>query len=109
LPAGRARPGDYVIGELPDGVAQRPGIATLADTAGRPRRVAVNVDPRESDPSRMSAQEFESAVTRLKDAGAAEARIEARQAEEHQHLWTYALGLMLLTLVAEGLVASRTA
>ncbi len=69
----------------------------------------MNVDPRESDPARLSAAEFEAAVTRLKDAGAAESSIEARQQEDRQHLWRYALGLMIAVLVLEGIVASRTA
>jgi hypothetical protein len=48
-------------------------------------------------------------VARLKDAGAAESSIEARQQEDRQHLWRYALGLMIAVLVLEGMVASRTA
>ena len=92
-----------------------PGIVTLAQTtpagrtAGAARRVAVNVDPREADPARMSIADFQSAVTRLKDAGGSETRVEARQQEDRQHLWQYALALMVLLLAAEGIVASRTA
>ena len=69
----------------------------------------MNVDPRESDPARLSVAEFEAAVTRLKNAGTAESSIEARQQEDRQHLWRYALGLMIAVLVLEGMVASRTA
>ncbi len=72
-------------------------------------RVAVNVDPREADPARISVDEFQSAVTRLKDVGGLETRVEARQQEDRQHLWQYALALMVLLLAAEGLVASRVA
>jgi hypothetical protein len=57
----------------------------------------------------MSIADFQSAVTRLKDAGGSETRIEARQHEDRQHLWQYALALMVLLLAAEGIVASRTA
>ena len=105
----RPRAVEYVIGDVPPGVQPRPGIATVQDLAGRQTRVAVNVDPRESDPARMSADDFQAVVTRLKDAGTSEARIEARQQEEHQHLWQYAVILMLILLAVEGVVASRTA
>ncbi len=71
--------------------------------------MAVNVDPRESDPARMSAADFQSAVARLKDEGISEARVEARQQEERQHLWQYVLATMLGLLVVESAIASRTA
>jgi hypothetical protein len=93
-------------------VKKAPGIATIGDrgrAGGGTRRIAVNVDARESDPARMSVEEFRSAVTRLKDAGGAGARVEARQQEDRQHLWQYAIALMVLLLVAEGLLAARTA
>jgi hypothetical protein len=105
----RPRAGEHLVGDVPPGVPARPGIATLTDAGGRVRRIAVNVDPRESDPSRISADEFQSAVTRLKEAGASRARLEARQQEEQQHLWQYAIIAMLLALAAEGFLASRTA
>jgi hypothetical protein len=110
-----ARPpgGDYLVGDVPPGVPPTPGIATLpvprAAAAGRPRRVAVNVDPRESDPARLSVEEFQSAVTRLKDVGASEARAETGQQEDRQHLWEYVLVMMIAVLAVEGAVASRTA
>ncbi len=113
LAGARPHGGEYFVGEAPAGVAQTPGIASVpaASNAGgdATRRVAVNVDPRESDPARMSVAEFQSAVTRLKEAGASDARVEARQQEDRQHLWQYALALMLLLLAVEGAVASRTA
>jgi hypothetical protein len=105
----RPKAAEYVIGDVPPGVESRPGIATVQDPAGRQTRVAVNVDPRESDPARMSADDFQAVVTRLKDAGTSEARIEARQQEEQQHVWQYALVLILCVLATEGLIASRTA
>jgi len=52
--------------------------------------------------------DFQSAVTRLKEAGTPEARVEARQQEDNQHLWQYALALMAIMLGAEAVVASRT-
>jgi hypothetical protein len=111
LASARAHASDYVIADAPSGVRKAPGIATIpaAGPRGAARQIAVNVDPRESDPVRISVDEFQSAVTRLKDAGGAEARVEARQQEDRQHLWQYAVALMVVLLAAEGMLAARTA
>jgi hypothetical protein len=112
LASARAHASEYFVGDAPAGVKRVPGIVTLADPAvaeSAARRIAVNVDPREADPARMSLEDFQSAVTRLKAAGGVEARIEARQQEDRQHLWQYALALMAVLLAAEGLLAARTA
>ena len=68
----------------------------------------INVDPLESEPARISPAEFESAVTRLKDAGAAETRTAASNRESGQHVWQYLLGAMMVLLAVEGAVAART-
>jgi hypothetical protein len=112
LASARAHASDYLVGDAPVGVKKAPGIATVADArraGGVARRIAVNVDPRESDPARMSADEFRSAVTKLKETAGPAERIEARQQEDRQHLWQYAMALMVLLLVGEGLLAARTA
>ena len=119
LASARAHASDYLVADAPAGVKKVPGFATVGDgragpfgslrAGGTTRRIAVNVDPREADPARLSVEEFTSAVTQLKDAGASEARVEARQQEDRQHLWQYAMALMALLLVAEGLLAARTA
>jgi hypothetical protein len=112
LASARALAVDYLIGDAPAGVKRVPGIASVADSprgAGATRAIAVNVDPRESDPARLSRDEFLSAVTRLKDAGGLETRGEARQQEDRQQLWRYALTVMAFLLAAEGLLAARTA
>lgn len=109
LGSARSRGSDYVVAEVPAGVPAKPGVVSIADRrAAAPRLAAVNVDPRESDPARLTADEFQSAVTQMKDA-ATEARVEARQQEDRQHLWQYAMALMLAALVVEGLLAARTA
>jgi hypothetical protein len=112
LASARAHNVDYLIGDAPAGVRREPGIVTLSDatrTGGRARTIAVNVDPRETDPARLSAAEFQSAVTRLKETGGAETRGEAGEQEDRQQLWRYALAAMALLLAAEGVLASRTA
>ena len=118
ISSGRPHTDEYLVGEAPAGLPRTPGIASLTDRGltavptgqrSRVRRVAINVDPREGDPSRISADEFQAAVTRLKDVGASEARVEATQQEDRQHLWLYVLMVMLAVLALEGAVASRTA
>jgi hypothetical protein len=73
------------------------------------RRIAINVDARESDPARLSQEDFVAAVTHLEVAGPGPLRLEARQQEERQNLWRYVILLMLAALVAESLMAARTA
>jgi Aerotolerance regulator N-terminal/von Willebrand factor type A domain len=110
LGSGRAHAVEYVVADAPAAAKHTPGVVTVpAERPGAaPRTIAVNVDPREADPARLSADDFQSAVTRLKDAGQSDARVEARQQEDRQHLWQYALAVMALLLVGEGWLAART-
>ena len=112
LASAKSHPSDLLVADAPAGVAPRPGVVSLTDNrqegaAGRP--VAINVDAREGDPARLTADEFQAAVTQMKPSATAEARVESRQQEDRQHLWQYALALMVVTLMIEGGVAARTA
>jgi len=109
LSSARPRDGEYLVGDAPPGTPRTPGIAEVPDGAGgtRTRRVAINVDPREGDPGRLTDADFQAAVTRLKDVGAAEARVHANEQEDRQHLWQYVLAAMLIALAVEGVVAAR--
>jgi hypothetical protein len=73
LAATRASRAEYAVGELPGAAGATPGAVPL----GR-RLVAVNVDPRESDPARITADTFRAGITRLNVAAAQQARAEAR-------------------------------
>jgi hypothetical protein len=107
--SGGRRSSDYVIAQVPAGVPPVPGVAPFVSVEGAaPRLVAVNVDPAESDPSRLTADDFQTAVSRLQDGAAVEQRVEARQREESQHLWQYVLALMIAMLIVESAVATRT-
>jgi hypothetical protein len=110
LASARVHAVDYVIADAPAGVRRVPGIVTQTSAANgaASRTIALNVDPRESDPARLSADEFQSAVTRLKDLNTAVTRGEAREQEDQQHLWRYALLAMTVLLAAEGVLAART-
>jgi len=101
---------DYLVADTPAGVPRRPGVHHVtAAVAGQTRQVAVNVDPRESVSARLTPDEFQAAITQMKDADRPAARVEARQQEDTQHLWQYAIALMVITLTVEGLIAARTA
>lgn len=99
----------YLVGSQPTGLPPVPGVRTEAATDGAPPvHVAVNVDPRESDPSRMTPADFQGALVHLKDEGVSQARTAAAADEGQQALWWYALALALAALAAESLVAKRT-
>jgi hypothetical protein len=102
------RRAEYLVAEVPAGVEPKPGIVNLKnEPAGE--IVAVNVDPRESDPQRLTEDEFRSAVTRVKEASRTQGVDSARQTEGRQQLWRYVLAVMLVTLALEGFVAARAA
>jgi hypothetical protein len=103
LAAARVHRSEYFVGDLPGQDGLTPGIVSLSAT----RRVAVNIDPRESDPRRMTADEFRAGVSRLNATAMREARTEAREQENNQRLWQYALFLMVVSLAAEGMLGRR--
>jgi hypothetical protein len=99
----------YLIGAEPAGVPATPGVVLRPSAAGSPpAHVAVNVDPRESNPARMSEADLQAAIVHLKDEGAAQAHATVAADEGRQALWWYALLAALAALVAESLVAKRT-
>jgi hypothetical protein len=105
----RPRTSEYLVGEVPAGIQPVPGVYPLRGASAERRLVAVNVDPAESTPARLSAEEFQTAVTRLKDTAEADRRVETREREDSQHIWRYLLALMIAMLIVESVVATRTA
>ncbi|MGH9329460.1 MAG: vWA domain-containing protein, partial [Vicinamibacterales bacterium] len=97
----RASPRELFVADAPPEVPRAPGIATL----GGGRRVAVNVDPRESDPARMDAANFAAGLGPLRAAAGADRGADVREREASQRYWRYGLMLMLAALVCEGLLA----
>ena len=62
LAGGRSQTARVLVADVPAGVPPTPGFATISRAARasvETRRVAVNVDPRESDLTRMSVDEFQ--------------------------------------------------
>ncbi len=101
----RASRGEYYAGELNQPGADVPGVVTLA---GNPvRSVAINIDPRESDPARTSVDAFRTAVSPLRTRAAARDVEDARGSERAQRLWRYGLAAMLILVVAEGALGRR--
>jgi hypothetical protein len=103
LAATRMPRSEYAVGELPGSAGLMPGAVPL----GAGRRVAVNVDPRESDPAKITADTFRAGIARLNAAAAQQARAQAREREDSQRLWQYGLLLMIVSLAAEGIVGRR--
>ena len=110
----RARtPVDYLIADAPAGVPPRAGHRRAdrrgAGAAARARSRSTSIRA-SRDPARLSADEFrvggDAAEGRR---GGVETRGEAREQEDRQHLWRYALAAMAVLLAAEGVLAARTA
>jgi aerotolerance regulator-like protein/VWA domain-containing protein len=104
----RLRGGEYLVDDVPPGVDAVPGVATV-DGAGGRRRVIVNVNPRESDLARMSADDFQASVARLRQPAAGDVRAELSEQEGRQHVWQYLMAAALLALLTESVVAARAA
>ena len=103
----RTRVAEYLVADVPRGVPAAPGVAAI--DGANPRRVIVNVDPAESQLDRMSAGDFDSAITHLKDSAANEVRADLTEQENRQHTWRYLMGAVVCLLLAEGIVAARAA
>ena len=91
---------ELLVGDAPPGVEPRPG-TVVEPASGGP--LVLNVDPRESDPSRLTAEEFRSRIRRSAAPGdtAAPAPADAAGREAEQRYWWYLLLAMAVVLVAE--------
>ena len=101
----RREPSSFAVGDAPAGAPRRPGIVTIGNP---PRRVTINVDARESDPGRLSEEEFLASLRRAESGGEADAPSMGRQVEAEQGYWRYALAFVLVTLMVEGIVGRKT-
>ena len=108
LIGGQQKAAEYFVADVPAGVPPVPGVATVPGGTTS-TLVAVNVDPAETDPGRLTPDEFKSAVATRGSGAQAGARLQAEEQEERQHIWQYVLGLMLAMLVIESWVATRIA
>jgi hypothetical protein len=97
---------DVLVAQVPERVPRQPGVAEIG---GDRRKIAVNVDPRESNPARVTPEEFMAAISEAPDPPGQEDRPDARRAEAQQNFWRYGLMLMLAALAAEGIIGGRMA
>jgi hypothetical protein len=109
LALARAARSEYIVGELPGESGSMPGVVSLKSSSGsRPHRmVSINVDPRESNPDRMTGEAFQEAIVRVKVPAPTQGEAATREREDTQRLWQYGLTLMMIGLVAEGLIGRR--
>lgn len=107
LASPRTSRSEYLVGELPGTVGSTPGVVQLSPNQTRGRRVAVNTDPRESDPRRMTVDDFQAGLSRLQATAVQRVQAEARRQEDAQGLWWYGLLLLVVSLAAEGLLGRR--
>ena len=99
LGARREQPRSRLVADAPPGVEPLPG-AAVEPNGGR--AIVLNVDPRESDPARMTAPAFEARVGRAAAAPVADAKgDDAATREAEQGWWWYAILAMAVLLVAE--------
>ena len=99
LGARRELPRNLLVAAAPPGVDPLPGAAVEPDAG---RAIVLNVDPRESEPARMTAAAFESRIGRRAGAPAAvAARDGAAVREAEQGWWWYAILAMAVLLLAE--------
>jgi hypothetical protein len=69
----------------------------------------VNVDPHESDPRRLTPEEFQAALAKVADVADDGGRLPAQEDEDRQAIWRYLLVLMIGMLIVESAVAARIA
>ncbi len=101
----------WVLPAAPPGIGPTPGVFTIdtptQEARGTGRRVAVNVDTRESNPAPMSREAFLESVPRVPRSLTADPEADARKAEDEQRLWQLGLLAMFLALAGEGLVGRK--
>lgn len=103
LAAREADARQFLVGETPAGVAPAPGAHLLADG----RRVAVNVDARESVIDLVTDEEVAAAVVEAPEGAPAASRAVAEEAA--QAWWWYLVAAVLAVMVVEGAVGGRAA
>ena len=91
---------EFLVADAPLGVDREPGLRRVPASG---RRIVLNVDPRESDPSRVTAETFRSRVAPPSpDAlSAAPRQTDATAREAEQGYWWYLLLAMAVAFVAE--------
>jgi hypothetical protein len=86
-------------------------VRSSSNTSGRPDRIAVNLEPSESDLAPLDPTELVAAVTghatQTADPSANSSQVPPEEAEKSQSIWWYLMFAGLLLLAAESVVANR--
>jgi len=106
LMGSRERPREFLIGSLPADLPRQPGIARREEGGDR---VVINVDPRESDPARVSVDEFRASVDVLAQERSTVVEEDAMRREASQNYWWYVIAALVAVLIGESLLARRVA
>jgi hypothetical protein len=93
---------ELTVAQVPSGLPRTPGVVSVGAPS---RRVAINVDRRESQLEFATERDLLAAV--LQEPVAESPNRQRISEEASQRLWQWALALMLMLLVIEGAVASR--
>jgi hypothetical protein len=96
-------PSGFTVGSAPPGIDPTPGVHVLPDG----RRVAVNVDPRESALDPATPEEIAGAVARVPVSEDAPAARENAERESRQSIWWFLAVVLAGVLAIEGLVGAR--
>jgi len=107
LTEGRRETQAFVLPSTPAGLPPTPGVFALPAGADAGRKVAINVDTRESNPAPITTDEFLASVPRVPRTTTADPVADARKAEDEQRLWQLGLLVMFIALAGEGLVGRR--
>ena len=96
----RERQREFLLADAPPGVDREPGPRMIPASG---RRIVLNVDPRESDLSRVTPEAFRSRVVSPppEAPSANSGRTDATAHEAEQRYWWYTLLIMVVVLVAE--------
>ncbi len=105
-----ALPVELIAGTSEMSGTERPGVVNWTSPAAPPEAaampLAVNVDEREFDASRLDTTAFAAMVERRANDGQQVPAL-ARRQEAEQGWWRYGLGLMLIGLVIESIIGRR--
>ena len=91
-------PPDAPLADIPAGVPRVPGVITLPASG---RRVAVNVDPRESEPRPLTPDGFLARVGVAPVASGGTPAVDGATREAEQSLWWYVVLAVVVVLVGE--------
>jgi len=102
LTQGREQRQTFTLPDVPAGATVAAGVQAVGG-----RSVAINPDVRESNPARLSVEEFSGSITRLNQVAEVRAQAAAQEEEDRQRLWQVGLLVMFVALAGEGFIGRK--